>query len=337
MARNYTGGTPEQKEFVKMFDTLTGRYNRWEVWKDMVWMIAIAISNRVDNRYFDQRENIYLEIEKKYSKKEMDTFAALYGLLFRSIIERTERGSWGDFLGELFMNLDLGNELGGQFFTPYHVCHMMSRVTIEADLPKMKKEIEDNGWFSCYDGAVGAGAMLIAAAEVCAEQKINYPFEVMFAAQEIDSTTALMCYIQLSLLGCAGYVVIGDTLAHPATGHVLFGENSERCWYTPMFFEETWHRRREIEIARQRFRYMFDVINKMGANAPQDAELPETEDVKALQAPEAAQELATLPQEPAEASEPMKPTKSTLPPQSAPAAPRKRGNRVEGQLSLFDL
>ena len=355
MARNYTGGTPEQKEFVKLFDTLTGRYNRWEVWKDMVWMIAIAISNSVDKRYFDQREKTYLDIVKKYSKKEMDTFVALYGLLFTSIVDRTERGNWGDFLGELFMNLDLGNELGGQFFTPYHVCHMMSRITIEADLPQMKKEIEENGWFSCYDSAVGAGAMLIAAAEVCAEQKINYPFQVMFTAQEIDSTTALMCYIQLSLLGCAGYVVIGDTLAKPATGNVLFGENSERCWFTPMFFEEIWHQRREIEVTRQRVRLMMNVI---GANKPASVEteltedaVPEEEAPAALPAPETSQEtvetsqepsntsqsITTPPQEPAEAAVPDEPTNPAPPETDARTTPRRLGKHIEGQLSLFDF
>ena len=114
------------------------------------------------------------------------------------------------------------------------------------------------------DCACGAGATLIAAAEASVEHGINYPYQVMFAAQEIDSTTALMCYIQLSLLGCAGYVVIRDSLCDPMTGHVLFGEDTERCWFTPMFFEETWHRRREIEYERRRFRYIMGVLGGMG-------------------------------------------------------------------------
>lgn len=29
-----------------------------------------------------------------------------------------------DFLGKMFMRLDLGNRSAGQFFTPYHVCEL---------------------------------------------------------------------------------------------------------------------------------------------------------------------------------------------------------------------
>ena len=57
----------------------------------------------------------------------------------------------------------------------------------------------------------------------------------------------MMCYIQLSLLGCAGYVVIGDSLAHPMTavdrrGLIPRGEGN--VWYTPMYFRDVWHWRR---------------------------------------------------------------------------------------------
>lgn len=343
MARYYSGGSADQNEFVKLFDKLTGKYNRWEVWKDMVWMFAIAISNSVDKRYAEGREKTYMSIVKKYTKQEVDLFVKLYGLLYKSIIDRTDpnrSSSWGDFLGEMFMNLNLGNELGGQFFTPYHVCHMMSRVTIEHDLPRLQNEITERGYFSCYDGAVGAGAMLIAAAEVCVEQKINYPFQVMFVAQEIDSTTALMCYIQLSLLGCAGYVVIGNTLSDPSTGHVLFGENSERCWYTPMFFEETWHRRREVEVVKHKIRKIMSAIDTMAKTDEEstlDVAKPEEQAVLMLDAPEAEQETPTPPEAlvlDAVAAAPISSSPAQDRQRERPRRPRKT---VEGQLSLFDL
>src|SRR5699024_11833427 len=67
------------------------------------------------------------------------------------------------------------------------------------------------------DPACGAGALLVAFANECLRQKVNYQTSVLFVAQDIDFTVGLMCYIQLSLLGCAGYVVIGDTLVRPST------------------------------------------------------------------------------------------------------------------------
>ena len=261
MARSYTGGDAAQKEFVKVFDSLTGRYNRWEVWRDMVWCIAIAISNRVDERYREKREKTYLDIVSKYTHEEIEKFAVLFAMLHNNIVEKTDRGDWGDFLGELFMNMGLGNNLGGQFFTPYHVCKMMARVVIDRDGEMMQTALKEKGYFSVSDCACGAGATLIAAAEVMSERGINYPYQVIFAGQDVDSTTALMCYIQLSLLGCAGYVVIGNTLSEPMQGHVLFGEDSDRCWFTPMFCEQTWHKRREVEAIMLKFRRAMQIID----------------------------------------------------------------------------
>ena len=63
----------------------------------------------------------------------------------------------------------------------------------------------------------------------------------------------MMAYLQLSLLGCPGYVVIGNSLTEPMTGHVLFGEDSERAFYTPMFYTEKFEFLRRVEIMRKLF------------------------------------------------------------------------------------
>ena len=39
-----------------------------------------------------------------------------------------------DFLGELFMALDMGNEWRGQFFTPYSVCSLMAAITLTENI-----------------------------------------------------------------------------------------------------------------------------------------------------------------------------------------------------------
>jgi len=57
-----------------------------------------------------------------------------------------------------------------------------------------------------------------------------------------------MCYIQLTLMGCAGYVVIGDTLTNPTTcydKHGLLPAVKPDCvWYTMMFSNNLWYGRR---------------------------------------------------------------------------------------------
>ena len=52
-----------------------------------------------------------------------------------------------DFLGKMFMRLDLGNRSAGQFFTPYHVCELMAEVVATNALEK----IEQYGYISIND------------------------------------------------------------------------------------------------------------------------------------------------------------------------------------------
>ena len=62
---------------------------------------------------------------------------------------------------------------------------------------------ENAGFFSVSDPACGAGALLIAFANLCRRKNICYHDKVLFVAQDIDLIAGLMCYIQLSFLGCA--------------------------------------------------------------------------------------------------------------------------------------
>ena len=88
--------------------------------------------------------------------------------------------------------------------------------------------------------------MLIAAATALQLNKVNYQTSVLFIGQDVDPVVAKMAYIQISLLGCPGYITIGNSLTNPQTGHVLFPEENEgqELWMTPMFFHKTWELRR---------------------------------------------------------------------------------------------
>lgn len=262
------GKTARQKELEKLYNKMCGRYSRYEVWQDMVWMVATAISNAVDKRYFDQREANYLRIVQKYSEDEIRVFPEF----FTHIVMGMEENPDCDFLGELYMALELGNKHAGQFFTPYSVCQMMAECSIDDDL--LKKQLERYGYISVNDCACGAGATLVAAANHLRKIGINYQMQALFVAQDVDATVALMCYIQLSLLGCAGYVVIGNTLTEPQVGSVLLGEDSPRCWFTPMYFHEVWSTRRAIDQARRMFHAVATVPPEAAAASP-IASIPE--------------------------------------------------------------
>ncbi len=242
------GSNERQRGFARLFSSCSGKYSRYQVWQDFVWMAACAISNAVDNRFAEQREARYMEIVRKYTQQEADIFPTLFGLVVSGMEEDLDQ----DFLGELYMTLELGNSHAGQFFTPYHVCSAMSKVTIQENM--VRGLLEKQGYISINDPACGAGATLVSAANTLRSMGINYQQFALFIGQDIDYTVGLMCYIQLSLLGCAGYVRIGDTIADPMTGKVLFGNaKDENVWYTPMFFANRWATLRAIDNAKSLF------------------------------------------------------------------------------------
>ena len=228
-----------QTEFTKIFNSLCGRYSRWEVWQDFVTLSAISISNTVDRRNAAEREKTYMTISGKYKPAELEKFSQM----LCEVVTGMDINSDQDFLGELYMALKLGNDHAGQFFTPYSVCRCMAEMTSTG----LSARVERDGWISVNDPACGAGALLVAFANACLRQKINYQTSVLFVAQDIDYIVGLMCYLQLSLMGCAGYVVIANTLTNPSTAldrRGLIPRSGENVWYTPFYFRDVWYYRR---------------------------------------------------------------------------------------------
>ena len=54
-----------KKDFIKLFNTLTQRYSKSDVWSDFIEMSACAISSASNKKFFDIREKAYLSCAKK--------------------------------------------------------------------------------------------------------------------------------------------------------------------------------------------------------------------------------------------------------------------------------
>ena len=237
-----------QQEFIKKFEGLSGRYSVRQIWEDWVIASAISISNTVDKVHAPERERHYMNIISKYSKQELMVFPELLADMVTALDANPNQ----DFLGEMYMAVGMGNDKAGQFFTPYCVCKAMAKMT-STDL---QARIDRDGFISVCDPACGAGALLVAFSNECMLQKINYQSSVLFVAQDIDYLVACMCYLQLSILGCPGYVKIGDSLARPSTSHDprgLLPCDDGNIWYTPFFFREEWTWRKQAAMVKLLF------------------------------------------------------------------------------------
>lgn len=219
-----TSKSPYHKMFADAFTYLTARYGRYQVWSDFVTMSACSISNSCDRRFFADREAMYMASIKRYEKSDAEKFVDMFTIVIQALNDNPEQ----DFLGEIFSSLNLHNEWKGQFFTPYHVGGLMAKINSE----NLAAELTEKEYITVSDCCCGAGCLLVAYANEARKAGVDFQNRIIFVAQDLDYTAALMCYIQLSLLGCKAIVKIGDSLVHPFTPEDL---DADCTWLTPMY------------------------------------------------------------------------------------------------------
>jgi len=227
-------------EFIKVFNALSHSRNSNQVWNDLIDCMAISISNALDKVHYTEREKLYMECAGRLDySDEMGHALAL-------IVEALDQNPNQDFLGVVYGELGLLTSKKGQFFTPISVSRLMS----DMQLADAKDKIEEKGYIVINDPSCGAGATLIAAANTLREMGVNYQTSVLFTGNDIDPVVAKMCYIQLSLLGCPGYIAVANTLTDPVVGDVLMPieKETQDFWYTPMFCSDIWVMRRKCKV-----------------------------------------------------------------------------------------
>jgi len=211
------------------------RHRIHQVFADFCEMSAISISNAVDIGRREAREARYLQIASRYERSELEQFPRMLAHL----VEGLEAGPC-DFLGELFMGLELGNHWVGQFFTPYPVASMMARMNASHLTPEAVHEL--GGFVTVNEPACGAGGMVIAFAEALQSQGVNYQRCMHATLQDLDVTAVHMAYLQASLMYVPAIVIQGNTLALEERDH----------WVTPAHVLGGWDRKLARRAAAHR-------------------------------------------------------------------------------------
>ncbi|WP_121971105.1 N-6 DNA methylase [Leptolyngbya sp. BC1307] len=153
---------------------------------------------------FERLEQRYMEAIEPYSKNDLTVLSEMLSLTL--IAHHT---GYGDFLGEMAGEAELLNKQGGQFFTPYHLCRAMAKMT----LGNIAAQVKEKGVITLAEPAVGAGALVIASAEEVASQGIDPCAHLQFDCTDISRDAFNMAYIQLSAMGLQAVVRHGNTLS----------------------------------------------------------------------------------------------------------------------------
>lgn len=206
MAKKYTYfKNQHQTEISKILRSISQTHGLWQVFKDFVAMSALAISNSVDRANYVTREAEYMAIVKRYNKQEANQIAEA----FAHIAFGLEEGM-ADFLGSLFMALELGDSWKGQFFTPYEISVLMATLTIG----DKDQELERKGFITVCDPTIGGGAMIVAAADALQRSGRNYQQCMHATGVDIDIVSVHMAYIQCSLLHIPAIIYHGNSLSN---------------------------------------------------------------------------------------------------------------------------
>lgn len=190
-----------QRQFIRVFKDTARNLRRWDVFRDFITLAA----SELDLARIRTPENIgsSREICAKYSDSDIKNLHELFCLMVCAL-----EAKFHDFLGAIFMELELGSDSMGQFFTPYHIQSLMAKIV----MPDAEQTIRQEGFVTISDPACGSAGMIIAYAENLLEAGYN-PSEQMYAhCVDIDPIAADMSFIQLSLLGIPAQVVTGNAL-----------------------------------------------------------------------------------------------------------------------------
>lgn len=225
-----------RSRFVSVFKS-TGRHlGRWEVFSDFLSLVASEL-DMARIRTPESREHCR-KICARYEASDIANMQEMFCLMVCAL-----EAKFHDFLGAIFMELELGDNFRGQYFTPYSVQCLMARLL----MPGIQDTIRREGIVTVSDPACGAAGMLIAYAECLLESDMNPSMHMFGSCIDIDPVAADMAFIQLSLLGIAAEVVTGNTLTMQFS----------RVRYTPVYFLNGFEKRL---ADLRRFRAMRDFM-----------------------------------------------------------------------------
>ena len=228
------------KEFISKLSNLDRSRSVSTVFNDFLTLSCCSLAQTVYRS--DILEQKYLNIIKTYTKEQAEEFSKLLAFLVLGLEQESQ-----DFLGQVYMSLNLGNQANGQYFTPYSVCKFMAEINFTEI-----ESLQNNQLITLSEPCCGSGALIIAFAQTLREHNINYQQKLFVEAIDISEMCFKMTYIQLSLLGIPAKVIQGDSLS------LKF----QQVLYTPFYFVNgfVWKLKKQNKVVNNELAK--NVINK---------------------------------------------------------------------------
>ena len=209
-----------KKAFITIFNETAPYMNRYQLYSDFIDCSAAAIHNRLSHD--NELEQTYFECVRRYKPEDMLNITRMLAEVVMGLETNPS-----DFLGEVFMELELGNKHRGQVFTPFHISKLSASLILGDGLSKL----DTVPFITCAEPVSGSGSMIIAFAETMRESGYNPQEKLWAQCTDVDSRCARMTFIQMSLMGLAGAVITGNSLTNEV----------RKVMYTPAHYMNGWN------------------------------------------------------------------------------------------------
>ncbi len=179
----------ELRPFNSLFFSFQYKFELDMLFDDLLTILICCLARQTE-------EELYHKTIQKYTKKQLNIFAKMFGQLLIIYDNAKTVGDWADPLGDYYEAL-AGNYKKsrlGQFFTPKHLCDMIAQMTLT------KGEWGKN----INEPCAGSGRMILAANHFT---EGNY-----YVAQDLDPICCKMTAINMCLHEVRGEVHNMDVL-----------------------------------------------------------------------------------------------------------------------------
>ena len=139
------------KAFITKLQNLDHSRRTDTIFKDFLTLSTYAIMQPFYRS--PEIEQKYINIINKYNKEQANDFSQMLALLVNALEQKFQ-----DFLGQVYMQLNLGNVKTGPFFTPYHVSKLMAEITFIDN----QTDIENQDIVTLSEPCCGSGGIIIA-------------------------------------------------------------------------------------------------------------------------------------------------------------------------------
>lgn len=184
-ARKNRGET--RQAFISEFRQTVSYLRRSEVFRDFVTLAASELD--LVRIHSPESRTRCSQITARYKPADINRMHTLFALLVQVLSEAHQ-----DFLGSVYMALELGADEMGQYFTPHHISSLLAQL-VAGDLLAQLKPCP---YISLQEPTSGAGDMVIAFAEIMLGAGFNPSTQLQVTTIDIDPPAADMTFLQLS-------------------------------------------------------------------------------------------------------------------------------------------